>query len=327
MKKRIDWIDQVKAWAIFLVVYGHNFPITEKYIYTFHMPLFFMIAGFFHPRRSGGQPIIRRAKGLLIPYFAWASILYVFWYFVGRHFGESSGQELSAWKNFIGIFYAQGGREYMNWGIPLWFLPAIFITFLLFHFILKTGKLKHILLVITIAAGFIAGRLCPVKCVWSIDVAMVALAFYAAGFYIFDFLMNLDKKKALLLLIVSGLIHIGLYFLNTKVDMYRSIYGNELVFLLNGWAGSLFYLLLFKLFIRWKALSYIGKFTIPILAMQLRAMTVIKAFLFFVIGRTVLELSEPEKFIYAIIQIIIMIPVFYIIEKYLPFLNGSPKKT
>ncbi|MDB4201501.1 hypothetical protein N9763_00715 [Polaribacter sp.] len=39
--QRIDWIDQAKGFGIILVVYGHNFPSIEDYIYSFHMPLFF----------------------------------------------------------------------------------------------------------------------------------------------------------------------------------------------------------------------------------------------------------------------------------------------
>ena len=50
--ERLDWVDQVKGFTIFLVVYGHNFPFNEKYIYSFHMPLFIMLAGFFHYNKT-----------------------------------------------------------------------------------------------------------------------------------------------------------------------------------------------------------------------------------------------------------------------------------
>ncbi|WP_368384475.1 acyltransferase family protein [Polaribacter sp. AHE13PA] len=40
-QKRINWIDQIKGFGIILVVIGHNFPLIENYIYSFHMPLFF----------------------------------------------------------------------------------------------------------------------------------------------------------------------------------------------------------------------------------------------------------------------------------------------
>ncbi len=327
MRRRIDWIDQVKGWAIFLVVYGHNFPVTEKYIYTFHMPLFFMIAGFFHPREQTREVIARRAKYLLVPYFLWASILYVFWFFAGRKFGESAAYHLSPLKNFAGIFYAQGGREYMDWGIPLWFLPAMFLTFLLFYLVRSAGKYQYLLLALLVVSGFLIPGFVPRKLPWSLDVAMVALAFYSAGFYTFSFFKNAPSASARRILVLTGILHAVLYFFNSKVDMYRSEYGRAVVFLLNGWAGSTFYLLLFRELIRFPFLSYIGKYTIPILAMQLRAMTVIKAFLIYVAGRQVLDFSEGERLLYSVVQILLMIPVFFLIDKYAPILNGSPKKT
>jgi len=59
---RIIWIDQAKGIGIFLVVVGHmirslvnsnilidNFWVTfvDRWIYAFHMPLFFLVAGLF----------------------------------------------------------------------------------------------------------------------------------------------------------------------------------------------------------------------------------------------------------------------------------------
>ena len=67
--QRLDWVDQVKGFTIFLVVYGHNFPFVEKYIYSFHMPLFIMAAGFFHPKASYFDSIKKRFKSILVPYF------------------------------------------------------------------------------------------------------------------------------------------------------------------------------------------------------------------------------------------------------------------
>ena len=52
MEKRENWVDQARGFAMFLVVYGHNFPVAEKYIYSFHMPLFLIISGFFSQRNQ-----------------------------------------------------------------------------------------------------------------------------------------------------------------------------------------------------------------------------------------------------------------------------------
>jgi len=55
-RSRIDWIDVARAYAMFLVFYGHfvetvyhfdNEPalLQEKLVYAFHMPLFIFISG------------------------------------------------------------------------------------------------------------------------------------------------------------------------------------------------------------------------------------------------------------------------------------------
>ncbi len=108
--------------------------------------------------------------------------------------------------------------------------------------------------------------------------------------------------------------------------MYRAIYGNEFHFILNGISGSLFVLLLFKTFPYFKFLQFIGKFSLTILALQLLAMTFIKFILLKVFHQTEFNFSEWERFLYAILQVILLIPSFFIINKYIPLLNGGYKK-
>jgi fucose 4-O-acetylase-like acetyltransferase len=326
--KRIEWIDQVKGLSIFLVVFGHNDPIANEYLYSFRMPLFFMIAGFFHSKTNNIFSIKKRAKSILVPYFLWSLFLFLFWWGIGRFYGESIKHNLSVFKNFIGIFYAQGGQEYMDWGIPMWFIPAIFLSFLFFYGIrlIKSIYLQTITLFTFIILGFLLPNIFQIHFIWSIDVALVSLVFYALGFYIKDALINLDKIKSWGLLLLFMLIHFSLFNLNSKVDMYRSIYGNEFLFILNGISGALFFILIIKNFPVFKFFGFMGKFTIPILALQLRAMTVIKFFLLIVFGLTVFNFSESEKFILSIIQVCLILPVAVLINKYIPILNGGYKK-
>lgn len=48
---RLVWLDQLKAISMYIVILGHSLLKFKKYglckfIYSFHMPLFFMISGF-----------------------------------------------------------------------------------------------------------------------------------------------------------------------------------------------------------------------------------------------------------------------------------------
>ena len=326
--KRIAWLDQLKGFGIILMVYGHNFPILEEYIYSFHMPLFFIIAGIFHPKNINVSTIKKRVRQILLPYFLWSFILFGFWLFIGRKFGESANLDLSITKNFIGIFFAQGDINYMNWGIPMWFLPTIFLTFLLFGLILKIKNkfLQYSVLVMSIVLGFLIANFSKMYLLWSLDVALVSLFFYSFGFYAKDFIKS-NKKKGVLSLLTLGVIHLAVsLFLLQKIDMYRSTYGNEILFLLNSLVGFLFWGSLFKNFLLLKFLVFLGKNTIPVLALQARALSFIKLFLFLILGLSIFEFTEFEKVILTLGQLIILFPILIFINKYIPILNGKNKK-
>lgn len=72
-KKRIEYIDAAKAIAIMLVIIGHchwlgAIPRLGNLIYTFHMPLFFMVSGFFLKDLPIRDAFVKYAKAYLWPY-------------------------------------------------------------------------------------------------------------------------------------------------------------------------------------------------------------------------------------------------------------------
>lgn len=105
-KKRIEYIDCIKGFAILLVVMGHvianwfedfytifshdteNQLMLWNLIYSFHMPLFMFCSGLFQPIMTKQNSvkdfiyvIYRRFKVLMIPYFCSGMIL---WYVSGQ---------------------------------------------------------------------------------------------------------------------------------------------------------------------------------------------------------------------------------------------------
>lgn len=70
---RQNWIDWAKAIGIYLVVVGHcTFTNTniEGFIYTFHMPLFFLISGFLYKKEKLSITLYLKklTNRLLVPY-------------------------------------------------------------------------------------------------------------------------------------------------------------------------------------------------------------------------------------------------------------------
>ena len=112
------------------------------------------------------------------------------------------------------------------------------------------------------------------------------------------------------------------FYLNTVYAVFLLIKqknGKKLFFLL-------FILFFFKAFPVFRFLEFIGKFSLTILAAQLVAMTFIKLMLLLIFHQTEFQFSEWERFLYSILQIVLMIPGFFFINKYIPILNGGYKK-
>ena len=82
VKKRLLYFDNLKGFAILLVVLGHciqqcdtegNYQFLCRLIYAFHMPLFMAVSGYFGVKLNVDYlPEIRkRFVRLMIPYFVW----------------------------------------------------------------------------------------------------------------------------------------------------------------------------------------------------------------------------------------------------------------
>lgn len=56
MKKRIEWVDIAKGIAIMLMVIGHEVSngLVYALIFSFHMPLFFILSGYTSHRVTSG---------------------------------------------------------------------------------------------------------------------------------------------------------------------------------------------------------------------------------------------------------------------------------
>lgn len=71
---RISYIDALKGFLILLVIIGHSdvnviLPRATQAIYTFHMPLFFILSGFFlHRQENVRMHLKKSAKAYLLPY-------------------------------------------------------------------------------------------------------------------------------------------------------------------------------------------------------------------------------------------------------------------
>jgi fucose 4-O-acetylase-like acetyltransferase len=335
MKQRFLFIDQLRAFAIFIIVFKHNdhSSILSEFSTSFSIPLFLILSAIVSKDKENislSSFLLKKSKRLLIPYFALSFLLYLFWYFLGRHYGESAEHIYSPIKNFIGIFYGQGGPEFMNWGIPMWFLPALFIITLIDFFIAKLKLGLSILFAVIIPiTGVLLYRCIGFHLPWSIDIAFALYGFYFFGKILrkIDFIKLISNKKiSILFIIVFFAIHLLGFHYNGPVSYYYGDFGNFLLFYLNGMTGFVWVFTLFSIIPTTKIVVWVGQNTLPILAFHLLAMTFIKGIFYFGFN-TEIEFNIVLSIFYGIVQIIILVPVILLLNRYFPVLVGIQKKT
>ena len=95
MKKRIVGLDCIKGIAIILMVYGHSSFVgslshvqheINGYIYTFHMPLFYVISGFLFSPCGGLLSLKKTCRYILLPY-----VIFLTLYLFGLSYANAKG--------------------------------------------------------------------------------------------------------------------------------------------------------------------------------------------------------------------------------------------
>lgn len=161
-KERLTHLDMAKGIGAILVLLGHLqgdeffsfspyvLPMCE-WIFSFHMPLFFIIAGMLLFHRNDVDKDLteltkKRFKGIMTPYL-WFSLFYMSVVFYAFFTGSVLKETV-----FVNLWYV-----FSTYGMNvLWFLPALFFGELLFIFILKKVNKTSVRTIIIISLGAIA---------------------------------------------------------------------------------------------------------------------------------------------------------------------------
>ncbi|MGP1579436.1 MAG: acyltransferase family protein [Wolinella sp.] len=132
--QRNIWVDNLKAFGILAVILGHISSPFGTFIYSWHMPLFFIISGFFIRALSSGEllcAVKKDFKRLMIPYFVFA-IIGIATDTLKRYLLHRD--VLDYMHEFYGVFVSMDMQSLMNtYAFVLWFLPTLFFAKLLYR--------------------------------------------------------------------------------------------------------------------------------------------------------------------------------------------------
>ena len=132
-------ITLLKALAIMLVVSGHlEFSIFGMFPpYSFQLALFFFISGMLFKDKyidNVSEYFLRRIKSLLVPYFSYEVFYLLITLALVPVIGEFFGATPSL-KNFFITPFLNGHQLFLC--APLWFVPQLFITLIVFLFLMR----------------------------------------------------------------------------------------------------------------------------------------------------------------------------------------------
>lgn len=237
---RIAYVDILRSGGIIAMIIGHiGFgSLIGHFIHAWHMPLFFLISGYFYKKKNTqfSDYVCRKARSLLIPYFCIGllnSLIYAITLFINR---PSNCHNI-----FQLVIDSLLDLVFVNYYLPLagalWFLMALFVANVLYFILDKTISNRYLLLFTVSVLSFIGCTInifLDFRLPWSLDAAFVGIGFIHIGrnLKIFSQKHNVFSIRLSLLLLLN-LICLILIFVNGYVNMRDGVYSNIVLFWFN----------------------------------------------------------------------------------------------
>jgi len=315
----LDSIDIAKGIGILLVISGHMLPVQSNFrnvIYTFHMPLFFILSGFVTNSKYGFMEILNSQKKMLATYFTYSTIIIVFDLVVKVFILREMNYRQIIWE-----FY----QTFSLYGVNvLWFISTILLCRIIL-LILNWKISRNIILIITGCLYVIIGlfgtifnmqymsKSIPLMLLYFPIAALLrpagVLVFMAVGFYILkpiaklkQIVLNKSKLTIILHIIAIGLMSINIIFAKYSgfIDIHTIDFGKFPLNIFLAFSGSSTVILLSNISnpdsLISRCLSFLGKNSIFIMISHE----------YLLINRFVIYFTKGINYDHIIIQFIIV---------------------
>ena len=327
MTKRIDWVDNMKAVAIFLVVAGHyvRTPVEHAYLYSFHVHLFFLVAGLLFSLKDYGSlkaVVVRRLQTLAVPYIIFESLKYAF-FILRRNFGRTPDLSVGVFDPLYDIATFRAG----------WFLGVLFVVSVAHYLIAPRIKGCKSFLVLAAACTGLHYVLATYFADYlhiNLPRCFTAMVFFALGAILRDWLlsdapMSFVKKRPYVLIAVLAMNFAVFYFTygayGDSIDInfsqnYFSFYALSL-------SGIFLVYIVCRHIPPNAVMRFVGANTILIYLMEIYPPPLVRRFMVGVFGFDNFEsINFGFACIYAVMTLVILTPVIILINRYAPWMVG-----
>lgn len=338
---RYEYIDITKGIGILLVVWAHILLVgwTHRFIYAFHMPLFFFMSGYLFNSvkyHSFKDFLKKRFRRLIIPYLIYSVSTWAIWA-IFRYLTHSNVE--SYFMPLLQTVIAQGSGEFLVHNSALWFIPCLFAVEIIYYYICKAGDIAAIVLCIAFAVfnsimASIFGESYMFTLPWNLDAAFYALPFYGIANIIHkhhsnEQLLAKVNQNRIIAITTTVVLTAILYYLSVffqECSMGSSSYQCEIyVFIFRAFIGC-FALIIFSMLLAnlhvpkfiTNSLSWCGKNSLDIMCLHIP----IKGFAIILATKLIhptIEVSEsgPLSTIVFIVTMLVCIPITIFINRYI----------
>ena len=335
---RIEWLDVLKCVAMYLVVISHLIPSWEKdnfgfYLKSFVMSVFFMMSGMtFYIQCTRKEFTFKtlaknKAKGLLWPYITLQFITYFIWVL---NFKILSHNDKTISELILGVIWSNEGFATAP-SNALWFLPTLFLIFMVFYVVKKIGQDNYVY--IGILSGIIACAdyifvqyIYEFSSPWHIIDVPIGVFCLAVGWVFmgnYEFCMKfIDKTwKKLIWLVTMFPIGVVTAYLNDRISIASNEYGDFILFLASSFSFGIVCIVVCTWLPPLRLMKFVGRNTVVILAFHSPMFRFLENF-----NEQTAWFISTYPLITSTLVFFACLPVCWVFEKFFPFLIGRGKK-
>ena len=282
-----NFISIAKAIGIILMVVGHSgCPVfIGRFLYLFHMPLFFVCSGFFFKEITDRPTLfnyyLKKIKGLYLPYIKW-SVLFLLFHNV-FHSINIIDSYLYKPEDYIRQFARLVVMaDYELLIRPFWFIKELLLasivvaTISLFRSRILPKLSIELLLAITLIISILAKTIPTIPLLGDFSLLLFCITYYYSGVLLHKYLDYIPFTYSLLIATFLTIL-LGSFLFKGNIDMRFTTIHNIFLYYLLSLIGILMILCASKKLEKHSNSSflyYIGNHTMPILALNLLALKI-----------------------------------------------------
>lgn len=322
MKQHIDYIDLLKGFSIFGVVWLHSVGSPNWLTSTIVNSTFFFLSGIFFKIDNFSNFIKKKTKTLMLPFIVFYVLSYIFRILL--HLWDYRTLANFDWSCIFELFEISERSDYLLINLYLWFILCLFIVQIIYYFVSKLNK--YVITILILITIFCSELINAIPSPFMINNAFFWFGYFAAGNLLGKFLivkMQTIKNRILLFSICV----IGISLLSILNNNYlQTEYATSVIYLFKMYFifGLMFSIGSF--FDGWaifKPIRFLGTNTLAILCMQDPILIILHR----VANKYLIyEANAYTGLFHALLTCLILYVPIVLCNRYCPIIVGKSRK-